>query len=82
MTGKDLQNTPLFWIYVRGKKNKIKDLKGGREIMRILAFRAFFAASAPDRLSKVTNPTGWKTKILRVSSTHFTLKKSSGKRRN
>ena len=28
----------------------------------MLTFRAFFAASAPERLSKVTNPTGWKAK--------------------
>lgn len=28
----------------------------------VLTFSAFFAASAPDRLSKVTNPTGWKVK--------------------
>lgn len=28
----------------------------------MLTFSAFFAASAPDRLSKVTNPTGWKAK--------------------
>lgn len=28
----------------------------------LLTFSEFFAASAPDRLSKVTNPTGWKVK--------------------
>lgn len=28
----------------------------------MLTFKAFFAASAPERLSKVTNPTGWKTR--------------------
>lgn len=28
----------------------------------MLTFNAFFAASAPERLSKVTNPTGWKTR--------------------
>ena len=33
-----------------------------------LTFNAFFAASAPDRLSKVTNPTGWKTKDRRIKT--------------
>lgn len=33
-----------------------------KENKAMLTFSAFFAASAPDRLSKVTNPTGWKVK--------------------
>lgn len=40
----------------------------------MLTFSAFFAASAPDRLSKVTNPTGWKAKRKKHSVTtdkHF-----------
>lgn len=38
-----------------------------------LTFNAFFAASAPDRLSKVTNPTGWKTKARRIKTKTYTL---------
>lgn len=33
-----------------------------KENKELLTFSAFLAASAPDRLSKVTNPTGWKVK--------------------
>lgn len=39
-----------------GDKIEYKSIK----TKAMLTFSAFFAASAPDRLSKVTNPTGWK----------------------
>lgn len=32
-----------------------------------LTFNAFFAASAPERLSKVTKPTGWKRKKEQIN---------------
>lgn len=38
---------------------------------QVLTFKAFFAASAPDRLSNVTNPTGWKRR--RDSQFNFVL---------
>lgn len=37
-------------------------IKNVQENKVLLTFSAFLAASAPDRLSKVTNPTGWKVK--------------------
>lgn len=37
----------------------------------MLTFSAFFAASAPDRLSKVTNPTGCKVKKKEGQSFNF-----------
>lgn len=43
-------------------KRKIQQTAIEKKESAMLTFSAFFAASAPDRLSKVTNPTGWKTK--------------------
>lgn len=39
---------------------KLEQSANVKENEAMLTFSAFFAASAPDRLSKVTNPTGWK----------------------
>lgn len=44
-----------------GKFKERRD-KNVKENKGLLTFSAFLAASAPDRLSKVTNPTGWKVK--------------------
>lgn len=41
---------------------KLQQTTNVKENKVMLTFSAFFAASAPDRLSKVTNPTGWKVK--------------------
>lgn len=43
----------------RFKRQQSRNVK---ENKAMLTFSAFFAASAPDRLSKVTNPTGCKVK--------------------
>lgn len=51
-----------------------KRLQNVKENKALLTFSAFLAASAPDRLSKVTNPTGWKVKKKQTVSTDIYIK--------
>lgn len=56
----EVKKKRLEEIQRHSKKVNTKALENEQKPV-VLTFNAFLAASAPERLSKVTNPTGWKT---------------------